>query len=189
MDVNLRAEKMAEIVLNRYNFQDRTVVDFGCGYGDMMKCALRKSAHYVLGVDKKRSNVNTATRKCKVFGSKCAFYCADFEDEGVFDNIIDIASGYASRKIDVAFCFSVLPYLKDPTFFVNQLGTHFRDVFIEAQYTGDGPGNFARDDKEMSLWLRDRRFDVAMLIGQTLVEGREKQRSIWHCYRWENRDE
>ena len=125
MDVNLRAEKMAEIVLNRYNFQDKTVVDFGCGYGDMMKCALRKSARYVLGVDKKQSNVNTAARKCKVFGSKGAFYCADFENEGVFDNILDIASGGEDRLIDAAFCFSVLPYLEDPTFFVNRLGTHF----------------------------------------------------------------
>ena len=189
MDVNLRAEKMAAIILDKYDFQDKTVVDFGCGYGDMMKYALRKSAHYVLGVDKKQSNVNTAARKCKVFGSMGGFYCADFENEGVFDNILDIASQGVDRRIDVAFCFSVLPYLEDPRLFVNRLRESFKTVFIECQYIGDGPGNFAEDNFGMNLWLIEREFDIVDNIGETFVGGRDKYRTIWQCYRQENRDE
>jgi SAM-dependent methyltransferase len=189
MDINLRAKEMAEIVRGRYNFQDKTVVDFGCGYGDMMKYALRKSARYVLGVDKKQSNVNTATRKCKVFGNKSAFYCADFENEGVFDNILDIASRGVDRRIDVAFCFSVLPYLDDPVRFVYRLQESFETVFVECQYIGDGPGNIADDNFGMNLWLVEREFDIVDNIGETSIEGRDKYRTIWQCYRQENRDE
>ena len=86
---------------------------------------------------------------------------------------------------DVAFCFSVLPYIEYPGLFVKWMGDRFSVVFIECQYFGDGPGNIAKDDESMSRWLREWGFDIVMLCGQTYVAGRDMYRSIWKCYRLE----
>lgn len=188
MQRNLRADNMAKIVNNVYRFNSKRVVDFGCGYGDMMNTALLGAAWYVLGVDKNMGAIGIASRKCQNHPSKHhSFYRGDFENEGVFDNILDMMEFGPGEKLDAAFCFSVLPYLEDPVLFVNRLRENFKDVFIEAQYIGDGPGNFVRDDKEMSKWLRSCGFDVAMHLGQTFIEDRSKYRSIWRCYEWSDR--
>ena len=188
MQSNVRADEMASVISGGFKFNGKRIVDFGCGYGDMMNHALSGGAWYVLGVDKDQGVINAASRKCKKHpGKHHSFYRGDFENEGVFENALDICRGTAlDKKLDVAFCFSVLPYLEDPTWFVNRLRENFNNVFMEAQYIGDGPGNFARDDGDMSKWLRDRGFDIAMLLGRTHVEGRNTYRSIWRCYEWEN---
>jgi SAM-dependent methyltransferase len=180
---------MAKVIEAGYRFNGKRIVDFGCGYGDMMNHALRGGAWYVLGVDKDQGVINTAAKKCNQHpGKHHSLYRGNFEDEGVFDNALDICRGLGKEgKLDTAFCFSVLPYLEDATWFVNRLRENFKDVFIECQYIEDGPGKFARDDGEMSQWLRDRGFDIAMHLGRTFVKDRNKYRSIWRCYEWSDR--
>lgn len=173
--INERAWAMAQIVKLAYSFVDKNVVDFGCGYGDMMYHALDAGAARAIGVEQNEGIAEIALQKCKDFPDVEMLY-GDVEDPEVQVDL-DVM-GYG----DVAFCFSVLPYLKHPDWFVGWLGDHFANVFIECQYRGDGPGNIASDDDEMSVWLLNH-FDNAMLIGRTHVLARDKYRSIWKCFR------
>jgi SAM-dependent methyltransferase len=181
MDVNIRSADMWAILTREAGFKGLSIIDFGSGYGDMMLFALRDGATHVLGVDRDMSSLNTASTKCKSFDG-ASFYHADFEDESVFENAIQIGGIEDEERLDVAFCFSVLPYLKDPASFVNKMQKHFETVYIECQYIGDGPGNIANNDDEMASWLFDQGFLSVYALGKTHVDGRDKYRTIWECW-------
>lgn len=171
---NERASDMAEIVLDHYDFKGKGVVDFGCGYGDMLCNALAAGAKHALGFDIDPGPLQYAATKC------CGFDNVDFAVRKI-EELVD----EDEVRGDVAFCFSVLPYIKYPGLFVKWMGDRFPVVFIECQYFGDGPGNIAKDDESMSRWLREWGFDMVMLCGQTHVVGRDMYRSVWKCYRLE----
>jgi predicted RNA methylase len=182
MDVNIRSAEMWEIINHDGGgFKGLTVVDFGCGYGDLLAFVLRAGASQVMGVDKDQKTLNTAALKCN-FYTNTSFYCADFEDRIVQSSILDMMGAGDGVFMDVAFCTSVLPYLKDPGRFVYWLSKEFDTTYIECQYKGDGPGNIAENDDEMSSWLLNCGFKSAIGIGKTYVEGRDLYRTIWECW-------
>ena len=164
---------MARIIKMHHDFMGDMVVDFGCGYGDMMYYALAAGADYAIGYDEDPSALGYADMKCEDFKNK-EFVPRDLMKIMEEDEVAG----------DVAFCFSVLPYLLRPEAFVNWLGDSFPTVFIECQYRGDGPGNIADDDEGMMEWLLDRGFDVAKVCGKTHVLMRNKYRTIWKGYKW-----
>lgn len=181
MDVNIRAAEMWRILRSKDGFKNLNVVDFGCGYGDMMAFMLRDGAAYVLGVDKDQVVLNTAAAKCEG-NHRAGFLCADFEEVGVFGTIVDLVGKNDGINMDVALCFSVLPYLEDPDHFVRMLDYYFDVVYIECQYVGDGPGNIARSDDDMAAWLMNAGFNSVSNMGKTLVNIRNKYRTIWECW-------
>jgi len=180
MDVNIRSAEMWVLINQNDGFNGLTVVDFGCGYGDLLAFALRAGASQVMGVDRDQKTLNTAAQKCG--GLNASFYCADFEMDAVQKNVLDMMGKGDGVGMDVAFCTSVLPYLKYPGFFAHWLSEEFDTVYIECQYKGDGPGNLAENDEEMASWLLNCGFATAFNVGKTHVEGRDIYRTIWECW-------
>jgi len=182
MNVNVRsAEMWAAIVDNGNSFSGLTVVDFGSGYGDMCLFALRNGASQVLGIDSNPEMVKLASQKCIDYPD-AMFYDGDIESNTDFLNALELVGFQDDANMDVAFCFSVLPYLKRPGDFVYLLSNIFDTVYIECQYIGDGPGNIAADDEEMSLWIMNHGFDSAYAVGRTFIKGRNMFRTIWECW-------
>jgi len=180
MDVNIRSAEMWALINLMGDFGGLTVVDFGCGYGDLLAFALRAGASQVMGVDKDQRTLNTAANKCK--GLNAEFYRGDFEDDAVQRDILRMMGEDQGVSMDVAFCTSVLPYLKDPSGFVYWLSQKFDVSYIECQYMGDGPGNIAESDADMSAWLLNTGFKSVYSIGKTYIDGRGKYRTIWECW-------
>jgi hypothetical protein len=83
---------------------------------------------------------------------------------------------------DIIICFSVLPYLSDPTATLHWIRNHSNQALIECQYSGDGPGfDWLKDDYDMQRWLEQAGFETIEPIGKTLVKDRDKYRTIWLC--------
>jgi len=80
---------------------------------------------------------------------------------------------------DIVICFSVLPYLPAPGTTISWMKRHGKISLIEMQYKGDGPGKML-DDEQMRCWLL-LVFDKVTPIGKTLVDYRNKWRTIWMC--------
>lgn len=150
------------------DWKGKQVIDLGFGYGDILTMALQHGAH-VIGVDRSSQGLSRSLAK----SDYTAFYIKPIEEF--------IKMEYSGPKFDVAICFSVLPYLDDPFKALAWLSSNAKDVFIEWQYVGDGPGDVSGDGEVQSL-LSEYWLDVSP-IGKTFVEGRNKYRTIWHCRR------
>lgn len=145
------------------DFKYKTVLDVGCGYGDLLLYAKRAGAD-VWGVDRDLE-IARITRKR---GLPVA--CMD---------INDFAKKYRVFYNDIVFCFSVLPYLTDLDKTLANLVKIAGTAFIECQLEGDGPGYFADEealrDKLLEYWPKVSR------IGETRVKIRNTVRAIWMC--------
>lgn len=179
MDINKRAWDMYRQIRMHCNLTRAAVVDFGCGYGDMLSFVLADGARSVLGIDKDQKVLNTAFSKCKRYGGTVRVMRADVEKD--LGSIIELIGSGDAGTIDYAFCFSVLPYLKEPEIFLQSVQNYFDWFLIEMQYEGDGPG-YIKNDTEMYRWLMGEcGFAFADIIGRTEVLGRDKFRTIWKC--------
>jgi len=87
------------------------------------------------------------------------------------------------QKVDIAICFSVLPYLENPICALRWINLHSDIALIECQYDGDGAGfQCLKENRHMEMCLiEDAKFQRVQTIGYTLVEGRNTKRFIWMC--------
>lgn len=160
---------MWNILTEHYDFGGKTVLDFGCGYGDMLVNLYLAGAKYIHGYENNIDVFRIAHDKVKGFPT-VRLHFSDFEE-----------NGWLYPRSDAAFCFSVLPYLKRPTVFLEELSTAVETTFIECQYAEDGPGFDAiRNDDDMRIYLSHNWTEIEA-IGKTHVEGRDKWRTIWMC--------
>lgn len=171
MDVhNVRSPEQWEIINHHIDFKGKTVLDLGCGKGDLLFRAFETGAR-VTGVDKDEENVEHIRSVCP-------------EIEVIEDAIEDlpVLSGLDVQH-DIIICFSVLPYLRGPGYTLTWINAHSEVALIECQYSGDGPGfHFLWGNDEMKSWLLEvGQFAKVQNIGHTLVEGRNKKRFIWMC--------
>lgn len=167
MVYNIRSPEQWRIVSGAIDFQDKTVLDLGCGRGDILAFAAEAGAH-VTGIDSDKTNIEYIHN---------TYPAIEAIEETV--NFLE-----AAPKTDIIICFSVLPYLVEPLFFVLQWINHHSEVaFIECQYSGDGPGfEFLTDNDVMEKWLLvAAEFKKVEAIGHTVVEGRNTKRVIWMC--------
>lgn len=161
MVYNTRSPKQLEIIRKHVDFKGKRVIDLGCGYGDITRGAVDDGAAHVVGVDKDGTILNSTANRY------ITHVAADIEDYK------------PSNDYDVAICFSVLPYLKDPMRFLERMSRLADKSLIECQYVGDGPG-FVRDDAEMKEILLTF-WNTALPIGKTEVAYRNVERTIWLC--------
>lgn len=169
---NKRAPEMQRIIAAAfpYSWEKRTVVDLGCGYGDMSKFALDRGVEFVHAVDKDPKVLRMAGEKCK--------------DARFFPICEDIEGFLQKRPLiyDVAFFFSVMPYLRDPVGMLKRILMHSFFMFCEVQYTGDGPGMI--DNENVMEWLlKDVGWGNVKNVGHTIVDERNARRDIWFCRR------
>lgn len=166
MAYNVRSPKQWEIISKQVDFQGKTVLDLGCGKGDILIRAFEAGAQ-VIGIDSDPKNIK---------------YILSIQPE-IEVAVDDIEFMILNHRVDIIICFSVLPYLKRPKNTLEWLNYSSAVAFIECQYAGDGPGlAFLTDNEAMKDWLLVAgQFKKVENIGHTLVEGRNKKRYIWMC--------
>jgi len=155
--VNLRSPEQWKAISAAYDFKGKYVIDVGCGHGDLLHFA-RDAGAKVFGIDKNATliealDVPAVTMDIEYFLPKTWEY------------------------FDVAFCFSVLPYV-NMGIVLDGLKRVATTIFIECQLIGDGPGTLTEDELKAEL---ESRWDSVKRIGQTVVKGRNTIRPIWMC--------
>ena len=156
----------------RPNFMDAVVWDLGCGYGDLGHYALENNAAVVYFCDKDWKLVQMAMQKS-----------IDYQDQifGYSFNINPDTVRWAASHADVGIMTSVLPYLGEPRG-VMKAAADFPLLFIECQYSGDGPGlDWIENDQMMGNLIEYAGFFEWAKIGSTTVQDRGAERSIWAC--------
>jgi SAM-dependent methyltransferase len=166
-------------IFGHVEFEDKQVLDLGCGYGDLLSLSLDAGALYVMGVDMDFAMASYAEAKLYENGYTTDDYSIVVDD---IDRIVE----YDDTKYmgyDIIICTSVLPYLKNPDASLKWMRENSEIAIIECQYADDGPGpEGIRNDKEMSSVLGDAGWKNVNKIGTTDVVIRPSARTIWKCY-------
>jgi len=174
---NTRAEKMWEQIDKAVDFTDKTVLDVGCGRGDLMMRAWQSGARVVYGIDNSKIELNEAKLRSWNMvkeGARLYFMTKDIEQW---------SSKWPGFN-DIVICTSVLPYLIEPEKTIEHIARDSDIAIIECQYHGDGPGfEYIKHDDDMKNWLHAYGGWFSVLkIGSTDVESRPGvKRSIWLC--------
>jgi SAM-dependent methyltransferase len=163
---NVRSPEQWEIISRHVDFKGKTVLDLGCGKGDILFRAFEAGAKAV-GIDKDQGNIEYL---CDVYPEVTAL-CDDIERIWLIP------------PTDIIICFSVLPYLHALGYVLKMINRYSDIALIECQYAGDGPGlSFLKGNNDMRTWLLEAgQFEKVQVIGHTFVEGRDKNRFIWMC--------
>lgn len=187
---NVRSPEQREIISRHVDFEDKTVIDLGCGKGDILFRAFEAGAQ-VTGIDRDAENIRYIQEiNPKIKAEEGDLNLLNMRD---FDKVPVIAPRYnvpefinfldMSEPVDIIICFSVFPYLDNPEGLLEWINRHSNIAFIECQYAGDGPGfSFLTSNDDMKYWLGLwGKFKKAEVVGHTIVEGRDKNRFIWMC--------
>lgn len=146
------------------DFKEKSVLDLGGGHGDFVLLCKNDGAKRVSYIDE--NSILLYERK------GC---------EGVEIYTQDIEKNAWGNGYDFISCFSVLPYMKNPSDLLLRISESCKTAIIECQYADDGPGfSHIKSDGNMVSWLL-KYFNEVENIGKTLVKGRNKYRTIWIC--------
>jgi len=167
--INSRAPEMWDHIAENVDFKGASVLDVGCGYGDLLTYAAKAGASRVVGVDIDKYSLNIAEDKLKETGVKYNLRHMDINDK------------WDLFGFDIVICTSVLPYVEDMDKIALRLVAAGRIAIIEMQYHGDGPGPMAiSDDDDMEKWLR-RYWSSVRAIGTSYTGRTPPARSLWLC--------
>lgn len=169
-DVNTRAEDMWRIISQKVDFRKKSVIDLGCGHGEMLWRAYVAGAKEVYGVDK---DISKSYGRGGINADNIWYTETDI-------NVL-INDSVFQPKYDIAFCFSVIPYLDKPLDALHWMADNFELCLLEIQYDPEPYNIGPKDDAEMFSLLRNNGFDIVMNIGRTRVEIRDTYRTIWAC--------
>lgn len=182
-DVNTRAEAMWRIISREVDFRNKRVIDFGCGTGDFLWRAYVAGAEHIYGIDKKGLTIHIK----EIMASTYINNEDQFEDGNgaityVHADILKLPQKTFKRyNADIAFCFSVLPYLGDISATLEWLFENFALCLIEAQYEPEPYNIGVASDTEMASLLTNNGFNHVKPLGFTYVEIRDAKRTIWLC--------
>lgn len=176
---NTRAPEQWRIISEHVDFDDKTVLDLGCGYGDLLWRAWGAGAFQFWGIDYSSSIVkrgNDFARK------ENDFTLVDFIERDIEKWILDVAEKFGDITFDIIICFSVLPYLADPVAALHWIREHSTQALIECQLAGDGPGfDWLKSSQDMRRWLDSIGWKSVERIGWTVIKDRGTSRGIWLC--------
>lgn len=173
---NTRAKDMWKIISDNVDFMDKTVLDVGCGRGDLMMRAWLWGARVVYGIDNSKIEIKEARlRSWEMVKEGAKLY---FMEKNI-EHWSERWPGYH----DIVLCTSVLPYLYNPDKTLYNIHQDCGLAIIECQYAGDGPGlKRIKNDADMKEWLSKFDWLSVKKIGSTNVESRPGvKRSIWMC--------
>ena len=171
---NTRSPEQWRIISEHVSFDGKTVLDLGCGYGDIVQRCHAAGARYVHGVDKDE-RMHVLEKKRQVINH------LDYSQVDL-DKDFTWLEYHPDKKWDITICFSVLPYLSDPTSTLHWIHQHSTQALIECQLAGDGPGfSLLKGPQDMRRWLDSIGWKQVERIGETTVEDRGCKRGIWLC--------
>lgn len=177
---NKRANEQWQIISSHIDFDNKTVLDLGCGYGDILALCQQSGAN-VLGIEQDKEI-------CKYLKNNWILVInCDLEKwiQKVSAKLDTSVLEWLEEPVihfDIVICFSVLPYLNNPDAVLRWIADHSDIALIECQYAGDGPGfSGIKNDNDMQKWLFEVGWQSAEAIGKTLVDYRNKYRTIWCC--------
>ena len=163
---NTRSPAMWDIIHPHVDFVGKSVIDLGCGTGDFLWYAHQAGAKSVHGID--------------IDKSRC--YAPDGAIVTEWDIDWLVEKDWKFVDIDIAFCFSVLPYLQNPVASLNWMHSRFNILLVECQYSGDGPGfKWIKDDDDMRTMLSMFSWKSIDSLGHTMVKENRYKRTIWKC--------
>lgn len=169
---NIRALEMWEQISEHVVFRNKSVIDLGCGYGDLLVYAWQGGGAFsITGVDHDKDNLSICLEKFECF--------LDNPRYSLIKEDLDFWSPPSGEEFDIAICTSVLPYLMNPHWLLKWMSSNVDISIIECQYEGDGPGMIS-GDKHMHAWL-SRYWGSVKEIGYTVVGYRNAKRTIWLC--------
>lgn len=169
--MNNRAPRMWEQITEHVDFNDKSVVDLGCGTGDFLFRSIKSGASSVVGYDIDELTAREATRNCKKEG--CVVHVS----------VQDVSTLSDDVQYDIGIFFSVLPYVANPVKVLDWMSRNVEISLIECQYSGDGPGpKNLYDDLDMKNFL-NLFWDDIEVIGRTKLKIRDAKRTIWKCVR------
>jgi len=184
---NTRAPQQWEIISKHVDFEGKTVLDLGCGYGDILLICFQSGAKCV-GIENNFLVFQEAITKIPVVNSDILLLHWD---------ISDWINNNSARNHDVIICFSVLPYLDNPYAVLEWIKAHSEIALIEIQLFGDGPGsnNWLKgqiNDNPEVTYLVDKEDTYTLLRtigwkhiydigGTTVKKDRDYERTIWLC--------
>lgn len=174
---NWRAPEIWEAIKRHVDFKGKSVVDEGCGGGDMLLYAHHAGACEVVGIDSDLDVLTQTRERIQGVPGITTWYLELATMEKLEAGLEETSIGRC--VYDIALCLSVLPYVSDMEGALRVLQCTAEASIIECQYEGDGPG-VVKDDAEMLSILRGYWGEVRQ-IGQTHVEERDKWRTIWLC--------
>ena len=173
---NQRAPEQWRIISGHVDFEGKTVLDLGCGYGDIMHRCHNTGARYVLGLDKDMNLSGLLSDKRQIINYLDYAFCD--MDSGLSQWVYD----RSNPGWNIIICFSVLPYLTDPTATLHWIRQHSEQALIECQLSGDGPGpDWLKCPQDMRRWLDSIGWQSVERIGETTVKDRGTKRGIWLC--------
>lgn len=172
---NARAPEQWRIISEHVDFDGKTVLDLGCGYGDLLWRAWRAGAKYCLGIDESKE-IFTYHLEKRIEHNTGPYFrrilIAEYSrlDRGSYNNA------------DVTICFSVLPYVDNPVTLLHWIRRHSTQALIECPLSGDGPGfDWLKSSRDMRRWLGGIGWQSVERIGETTVEEHGAKRGIWLC--------
>jgi predicted RNA methylase len=172
MPHNKRFPEQWRIITDHIDLTDKTIVDAGCGYGDMVKALIAAGAGYVFAYDIDKGLCE------RLQALNLERVCISNEDINTWQ--CD-ASNF--KRVDFLICFSVLPYLTNPFGSLRIFKCYARQCLIECQYKGDGPGfKHIHNDDDMIAYLHQAGFRNVVKLGETEIKDRNAVRPIWRCW-------
>lgn len=176
---NTRAPEQWRIISEHVDFDGKTVLDLGCGHGDLLWRAWEAGAHSCRGVDFSQDTIETLVKiKNGLYKTEKTMPYILLAEKSISEwmRIIGMATW------DIIVCFSVLPYLADPTATLHWIHEHSTQALIECQLAGDGPGpDWLKCPQDMRRWLDSIGWKSVERIGETVVKERDTKRGIWLC--------
>lgn len=154
---NGRAPEMWHQIKRAVNFAGKSVLDVGCGRGDMLLYTHHAGARQVIGIDHDPTEAEAARNRVKNLP-----IVVHLEDAQVW-YALNTPEG-STPLFDVVLCFAVVPYQDQPTQLLSMLKDLGRQAILEIQTVGDGPGKWEQTmipSKLRGIW------DHVQAIGQT----------------------
>ncbi len=168
---NSRAPEMWALISNGVDFENKSVLDLGCGGGDMLIMSYYAGASKIKGIDKDKRMISFVRKRIEQKIGKSNILLS-------IDNIEKISF----ENWDIMICFSVLPYLQDPGALLQKMQLRSRISLVETQYYGEPYClGYIKNDKDMREWLLGFGWNSVTNLGCTNVDIRNTTRTIWRC--------
>lgn len=168
---NSRAAEMWNIISDSVDFEGKSVLDLGCGGGDMLIYSYYAGAEKIKGIDEDDRIISDTRHRID----------STIPNSEIILSIDDIET-MKIRDYDIILCFSVLPYLSKPEKMLEKIRNHSKVALIECQYAGDGFGfEEINNNRTMLSWLLQIGWNRVTNLGYTDVRIRNAKRTIWRC--------